>query len=232
MAITDNFTTSPVTASMLATKQDKITASGVLQGDGNGGVSAKTVDSSPTANSTNLVTSGGVKSAITKVENDLASIHATGSTNTTGATITKNTYFYLNNVLVQAKADIAVNASYTSGTNYETVTAGGLNDLKSAIFSWSSKTPIDMQLNQVNATYTAPSDGVVFIKFVSTYSLGSTVLGNYVVSCNGLEYAIRGQSPVSERFLFTLVTLVGKGDVFRVLQLDNAYQLVTNFYGV
>ena len=65
MAITDNFTTSPVTASMLATKQDKITASGVLQGDGSGGVSAKTVDSSPTANSTNLVTSGGVKGALT-----------------------------------------------------------------------------------------------------------------------------------------------------------------------
>ena len=48
-------------------KQTKITASGVLQGDGNGGVTAKTVDTVPTANSTNLVTSGGVKSAIDAV---------------------------------------------------------------------------------------------------------------------------------------------------------------------
>ena len=63
---------------------------------------------------------------------DLTSIIATGSTNTTGATITSGTYFYLNGTLVQAKADIASGATFTSGTNYEAVTAGGLNDLKSA----------------------------------------------------------------------------------------------------
>lgn len=49
---------------LFAAKQDKITAAGVLQGDGDGGVTAKTVDSTPTASSTNLVTSGGVKSAL------------------------------------------------------------------------------------------------------------------------------------------------------------------------
>lgn len=48
-------------------KQDKITANGVLQGDGNGGVTARSVDATPTASSTNLVTSGGVKSAIDAV---------------------------------------------------------------------------------------------------------------------------------------------------------------------
>ena len=61
-----------------AGKQTKITASGVLIGDGNGGVTAKTVDSTPTADSTNLVTSGGVKSAIDsqaeKIESSLAII--------------------------------------------------------------------------------------------------------------------------------------------------------------
>ena len=41
-------------------KQDKITASGVLAGDGNGGVSAKTVDTTPTDGSSNLVDSNGV----------------------------------------------------------------------------------------------------------------------------------------------------------------------------
>ncbi len=49
---------------LFAAKQDKITANGVLQGDGNGGVTARNVDATPTASSTNLVTSGGVKNAI------------------------------------------------------------------------------------------------------------------------------------------------------------------------
>lgn len=60
---------------------------------------------------------------------DLTSIIATGSTNTTGATITKGTYFYLNGTLVMALADIASGANYTLNTNYETITAGALNKL-------------------------------------------------------------------------------------------------------
>lgn len=94
-----------------------------------GAAAFRGVDSTVTASSTNLAESGAVKSALTQVETDIASIHATGTTNTTGAEIPFKTYFYLNNVLVRAKTDIAVNAAFTSGTNYETVTAGGLNDL-------------------------------------------------------------------------------------------------------
>lgn len=59
---------------------------------------------------------------------DLASIQITGSTNDTGATITSGTYFYLNDTLVRAKADIANGATLTLNTNYEVVTAGALND--------------------------------------------------------------------------------------------------------
>lgn len=44
--------------------QTKITANGVLQGNGSGGVTAKSVDSSPTSGSSNLITSGAVYSAI------------------------------------------------------------------------------------------------------------------------------------------------------------------------
>lgn len=98
-----------------------------------GAAAFRGVDAAPTAGSTNLVESGGVKSALTSLESDLASIHATGATNTTGAIISSGTYFYLNGSLVRAKANIAVNATFTSGTNYEAVTAGGLNELKSAI---------------------------------------------------------------------------------------------------
>lgn len=114
------------------TSDTDTTLTGLLTGNGSK-VGTKSLDTSGLTNDADHVpTSGVVKSAITKVETDLASIHATGSTNTTGATITKNTYFYLNNVLVHAKSDIASGATYTSETNYETVTAGGLNDLMSA----------------------------------------------------------------------------------------------------
>lgn len=45
-------------------RQAIITASGVLQGDGNGGVTAKIIDSVPTESSTNLISSGAVYTAI------------------------------------------------------------------------------------------------------------------------------------------------------------------------
>lgn len=117
-----------------ATKQAKITASGVLIGDGSGGVTAKTLDTSSLSNDNNHVpTSGVVKSALTALETDLASIHATGTTNATGATITKDTYFYLNGTLVQALTDIADGATFTLDTNYAPPSAGSLNALKSEL---------------------------------------------------------------------------------------------------
>lgn len=64
---------------------------------------------------------------------DLTSIKVVGSTNATGSTITKGTYFYLNGKLCQAKSDIANGATFTLNTNYEEVTAGGLNSLNSAL---------------------------------------------------------------------------------------------------
>lgn len=70
---------------------------------------------------------------------DLTSIIATGTTNTTGAAIAAGTYFYLNGVLVQAKANIASGATFTSGTNYEVVTAGGLNALNSQLADISTR---------------------------------------------------------------------------------------------
>ena len=66
----------------------------------------------------------------TAQKTDLTSIVATGSTNATGSTISSGKYFYLNGTLVKAKADIANGSSFTLNTNYEVVTAGGLNDLE------------------------------------------------------------------------------------------------------
>ena len=64
-------------------------------------------------------------------QDDLASLNLTGTTNTTGNQIDAGTYFYLNGALVKAKTDIANGATFTDGTNYEAVTAGGLNAMSS-----------------------------------------------------------------------------------------------------
>jgi hypothetical protein len=65
----------------VAGKQDEITANGILKGDGNGGVSAAvsgtdyqaplTFDNTPTTNSTNPVTSGGIYTALSTKQNTL-----------------------------------------------------------------------------------------------------------------------------------------------------------------
>lgn len=47
-------------------KQDKITASGILKGNGKGGVTAQTFDTVPTENSDKLLTSGAVAAALAK----------------------------------------------------------------------------------------------------------------------------------------------------------------------
>lgn len=62
-------------------------------------------------------------------KSDLASISITGTTNSTGSTISAGTYFYLNGALVKAKTSIANGATLTANTNYVEVTAGGLNEL-------------------------------------------------------------------------------------------------------
>lgn len=64
---------------------------------------------------------------------DLTNISITGSTNNTGSTIASGTYFYKDGTLVKAIAAIANGATLTLNTNYEIVTAGGLNDLNDAL---------------------------------------------------------------------------------------------------
>lgn len=55
---------------------------------------------------------------------DISSLSLSGSTNTSGDTISADTWFYLNNVLVKAKTDIANGATFTKDTNYEEKTVG------------------------------------------------------------------------------------------------------------
>lgn len=100
---------------------------------------------------------------IQTLTNNLTSIKATGSTNNTGATILNGTYFYLNGVLVRAETDIASGATFTLNTNYEVVTAGGLN----ALVQEHSHLLLDngtiyqqgAQSIPQNSSYTIPHDG-------------------------------------------------------------------------
>lgn len=70
-----------------------------------------------------LVTDAGVSHKV-----DLTSIIETGTT--ASPAISAGTYFYLNGTLVRAKVDIANGATFTLNTNYEVVTAGALNELR------------------------------------------------------------------------------------------------------
>lgn len=83
--------------------------------------------------SNNFVSYGNAEALIEGInskkvgKSDLTDIFATGTTNTTGSTITANTYFYLENDLVKALSDIAVNETFVEHTNYE-VSDGALNE--------------------------------------------------------------------------------------------------------
>lgn len=200
------------------TRQALITATGVLAGDGSGGVSAITVDSAPDAAHTNdLISSAAVAGALTDLESDLAAIHATGTTNTTGAAISSGTYFYLNGTLAQAKADIAIGATFTSGTNYTTVTAGGLNSLNSRISAnstYNSASIVSLSAYTTFETaYVCPMDGYV----------QATTSGHYVKyhsPTGGAFNLVEGNGTVIKVFVRKGMKLSANGDTAKYTPLD------------
>lgn len=110
--------------------QDTITASGILKGNGQGGVSAAVAGTdyqAPLTAGTDYATPAQLADKAAKT--DLTSIQATGTTNTTGAAIPAGAYFYLNGVLYQAKVLIDQNATFTVNTNCEVVPAGLANEV-------------------------------------------------------------------------------------------------------
>lgn len=98
--------------------QPTITASGILKGDGQGGVSAATPGTdyqAPLTAGTDYATPAQLADKAAKA--DLTNIQATGTTNTTGAAIPAGAYFYLNGILHRAKTQIDQNATFTVNTN-------------------------------------------------------------------------------------------------------------------
>lgn len=119
------------------TRQATITATGVLVGDGSGGVSAKPVDSAPTDNSQNLISSAAVAGALGTLS-DTVAIVIDGDQSALGAAVGQ--YVLLKNSTITGAADglytaaTAIPANTDIDATYLTaVTAGGLNDLKAAI---------------------------------------------------------------------------------------------------
>ena len=102
-------------------------------------------------------------------KSDLTNISITGTKNNTGSTITSGTFFYKDGTLVKAKTDIANNATLTLNTNYEIVTAGGLNALNEALNKHGFGTAITLT-NHVD--YTTTSDGYLEVRS-GTYTADS-----------------------------------------------------------
>lgn len=75
---------------------------------------------------------GSIDTSTLANKTDLTAIILTGTTNTSGDTITAGTWFYLNGTPCVAKVDIASGATFTEGTNYEEKTVGSaLSELNS-----------------------------------------------------------------------------------------------------
>lgn len=110
-----------------------------------------------------------INNDINGLRNNLTNISITGTTNDTGSTIAKGRFFYLNGELVRAKADIANGATLTLNTNYEVVTAGGLNKLDDDITSLRSSLN-SFIFSEVRSVAT-DSNGLAYIGTKSGYTL-------------------------------------------------------------
>lgn len=109
-------------------------------------------DSTPDATHTsNLITSA----AVAGVQSDIASINITGTTNDTGATLRLGEFFYLNGTLCRVISEIADGATLTENTNYEVVTAGGLNELRVDVRAVGANSSITLNVPYLSAALIA-----------------------------------------------------------------------------
>ena len=101
---------------------------------------------------------------------DLTDIFQTSPTCTEANGIRVGVYFYLDNVLVQAITTISYGATFTPGTNYTTVTAGALNDLKSAF------SPVLLGTTTFTTFDSSNKPTISLSEAISNYSFISVVL--------------------------------------------------------
>lgn len=73
-----------------------------------------------------------VDSALGKATNNFTSIYQTSPTCTRGVGINAGQFFYLDDVLCKATKAITQGQTFTSGTNYTTVSVSGLDEVKAS----------------------------------------------------------------------------------------------------
>lgn len=106
----------------------------------------------------------------------ISNISIFGTTNSTGSTITKGTYFFINGALCKAKTDIANNATLTLNTNYEKVNSGLANVKQDKIefskytFEWTPTTAGWVDLMGSSSYITLPANSWVDIVIESGLS--------------------------------------------------------------
>ena len=159
---------------------------------------------------------GAVANKSNKV--DLTNISITGSTNNTGSTITSGTFFYKDGDLVQAKTSIANGATLTLNTNYELVTAGGLNKLNASLTTFHSRTLLTTVGPIRNASYTATVDCLAHVSYghinsspLSCYSDINNL--NNLYQCSLLS---TGGSSATPSYDFSFTVLLKTGDIISV----------------
>lgn len=106
----------------------------------------------------------------------ISNISIFDTTNTTGSTIAKNTYFYIKGALCKAKTEISSDTTLTENTNYEKVSSGLANAKQDKIvfsnytFEWTPTTADWVDLTGGNSLITIPANSWVDIVIISGLS--------------------------------------------------------------
>lgn len=142
-------------------------------------------------------------------KSDLTSIVQSGSTATQA--ISNGTYFYLNGTLVRAISAIASGATFTNGTNYEVVTAGGLNSIISSLSTTTATIAINSSYKYNNDATATKSWNTVMLKIPTLTHLnanGSSILGTIPIGYRPSEVVskttVANNSGVLIKYLFTV----------------------------
>ena len=193
------------------TDQTSTNLNGVLFGS-QSRVTVKPVDSDPTADSTNLVSSGGVKTALDTKANQaqLAYVeNGTTATNTNGYVVGE--YFCWHGLLYRAKTAIGNGDTFTENTNCSQISRGGLNDISQNIIRGTVKFGSGEQKRDVffNVTFLSPP----------------TVVATFV----GEKNAVRAQVANSSIYVDSTTTTSCKLTIDRTAQ---SAEVVVNYIAI
>lgn len=118
---------------------------------------------------------------------DLTNISQTSPTCTVQNGIPTGTYFYLDGVLARAKTLIGNGADFTEGTNYDEVTAGGLNEFNNSIATLIKKSTIVVTTDtDGDAPLVSMPAGRVFVSAVPNRTYGDGTYSSWfgvIIGC-------------------------------------------------